>query len=154
MKCDYLKRVITSTKQDISARLTGEMLYAIDLLVALRIYMEAASGFLCGEEVVFDGLIDLGSKVKKTKEYAGIGVKYFSKAVASPMTKVIQLKRCSRKDGLSLTSVFVNTVEEFNKKIPSLKVLLGDLFFVKLHPLPLFELHNMDSLGVDGALIS
>ena len=65
MKCDYLKRVITSKKQGISARLTGEMLNAIDLLVALRIYMEATSGFLCGEEAVFGGLIDLGSKVKK-----------------------------------------------------------------------------------------
>ena len=43
---------------------------------------------------------------------------------------------------------------EFNEKIRSLKVLLGDLFPVKLHPLPLFELNNMDGLGVDGALIS
>ena len=58
------------------------MLNAIDLLVALGIYMDATSGFLCGEEAVFGGLIDLGSKVKKTKEYAGIGVKYFSKAAA------------------------------------------------------------------------
>ena len=103
--------------QSISARLTGEMLYAIDLLVALGIYMEATSGFLCGEDMVYGGLIDLESKVKKTKEYADIGVKYFSKAAASPMTRVIGFKKCSRKDGLSLTSVFVNTVKEFNEKI-------------------------------------
>ena len=70
------------------------------------------------------------------------------------MTRVIGFKKYSRKDGLSLTSVFVNTVEEFNEKIHSLKVLLGYLFPVKLHPLPLFELNNMNSLSVDGALIS
>ena len=39
MKCDYLKRIITSKRQGISARLTSEMLYAIDSLVALGIYM-------------------------------------------------------------------------------------------------------------------
>ena len=114
----------------------------------------ATSGFLCGEEIVFGSLIDLGSKVKKTKEYAGIGVKYFRQAAASLITRVIGFKKCSRKDGLSLTSVFVNIVKEFNEKIPSLKVLLCDFFLVKLHPLPLFELNNMDNLGVDGALIS
>ena len=76
MKCDYLKRVITSTEQGISAKLTSKMLYAIELSVTLGIYMEATSGFLC-EEVVFSGLIDLESKVKKTKEYTGTGVNYF-----------------------------------------------------------------------------
>ena len=45
-------------------------------------------------------------------------------------------------------------MEEFNKRIRSLKVLLGDLIPVKLHPLPLFQLNNMDSLGVNGAPIS
>ena len=35
------------------------------------------------EEVVFGGAIDLGSKVKKTEEYAGVGVKYCSVASKS-----------------------------------------------------------------------
>ena len=99
MKCEYLKWAISEPKQGISARLTGEMLEALNLLVTLRIYTEATSDFVCGEEAVFGGLIDLGSKVKKTKEYAGIGVKYFSKGAASSMTRVIGFKKCSRKDG-------------------------------------------------------
>ena len=57
------------------------MLSANDLLVAYGIYIEATFGFLCGEEVVFGYLIDLGSKVQKTKEYAHIGVKYSVKQV-------------------------------------------------------------------------
>ena len=30
-------------------------------------------------------MIDTGSKIKKTKEYAGIGIKYFSSAGNSPV---------------------------------------------------------------------
>ena len=44
---------------------------------------------LSGDEIiVFGGMIDLGSKIKKTKEYAGVGVKHCCIAQKVLVTRV------------------------------------------------------------------
>ena len=65
--------------------------------------MEMSAGYRSEKCIVYSGGIDNGTKVKKTKEYAGVGVK-FSTASGS-MSRVINFKRSARKDGLTLCEV-------------------------------------------------
>ena len=51
------------------------MLHAIELLVIMGMYKEMCGNLIDGEDIVFSGIIDNGSKIKKTKEYAGISIK-------------------------------------------------------------------------------
>ena len=47
-----------------------------DFQSKIGIYIEMTEDLSGDEIIVFGGMIDLGSKIKKTKEYAGVGVKY------------------------------------------------------------------------------
>ena len=106
------------------------------------------------EEIIFGGALDLGSKTKKTKEYIGIALKYCNTLEKSLITRLVGFKKTVRKTGLALIQVLRQTTDEFNDCIKKCKNLLGPLFPVKLQNLPLLHLHNMESLGVDGALIT
>ena len=98
--------------------------------------------------------MDLGSKVKKCNEYAGIGVKYPLIRDASLITRVIAYKKCVFKDGKNLMLTLTDTLDTFNDEIKKLRAQLGHLFLVDLLVLPELSLQNIESLGVDGVLIS
>ena len=53
-----------------------------------------------------------------------------------------------------LCQVLLDCYQEFNDEIALLKRDMGDLFPVKINPLPILDVHNQESLAVDGALIS
>ena len=84
-----LQRVLKSGRKGISHRRTDEMIDAIYSSVIPGIYSEMIGGLEIGEDIVFGSLMDLRSKVKKCKEYAGIGVKYPVIRDASLITRVI-----------------------------------------------------------------
>ena len=90
----------------------------------IGIYLEMIEPLVSEEEViVFSGLIDNGSKIKKTKEYAGVGVKIAG--MTGGMTRVINFVRCERKDGAMLCEVLLNCYETFNQSVSELKKLMG-----------------------------
>ena len=111
-------------------------------------------GLEIGEDIVFGGLMDLGSKVKKCKEHAGIGVKYPVIRDAPLITRVTAFKKCVFKDGKNLMLTLTDTVGTFNNEIKKLRARLGHLFLVDLIVLLPLSLQNMESLGVDVALMS
>ena len=45
-------------------------------MALLEIYVEMTEGLQHTEKIGFGGTMDLGSKIRKTKSYIGIGVKY------------------------------------------------------------------------------
>ena len=110
------------------------------------------AGLKSGEVIVFSGMIDNGSKTKKTKEYAGVGVKFSTPSGST--SSMISFKRCERKDGATLCQVLLDCYQEFNDEIALLKRDMGDLFPFKINPLPILDVHNQESLAVDGTLIS
>ena len=69
LDCKSLQQVLKSGGKGISHQKTDEMIDAIYSLVILGIYSEMTGGLEIGEDIVFDGLMDLGSKVKKCKDY-------------------------------------------------------------------------------------
>ena len=44
-------------------------------IVLLLIYVEMTEGLQHEEKIAFGGTMDLGSKIRKTKSYIGIGIK-------------------------------------------------------------------------------
>ena len=62
------------------------MLRAIELLVIMGMCKEMCENLIDGEDIVFYGMIDTGSKIMK-KEYVEICIKYFSRAGNSPVTR-------------------------------------------------------------------
>lgn len=62
--------------------------YIYDLPL-LGIYTNLTEGLDEGDEVVFAGAIDIGSKVKKTNKYASIGVKYCPLSSTSLVTRFL-----------------------------------------------------------------
>ena len=151
MGCSTLERLLTN-ERGISMRMIGELIVCIDRIVLLGIYQEMCAGLKSGEVIVFSGMIDNGSKTKKTKEYAGVGVKFSTPSGST--SRVISFKRCERKDGATLCQVLLDCYQEFNDEIALLKRDMGNLFPVKINPLPILDVHNQESLAVDGALIS
>ena len=83
----------------------------------LGIYTEITEGLNEDEEVVFGGAIDLGSKVKKIKKYASVGVKYYSVASNSLVTRLLSFKKATSKTGLALITVFQEAIGQFNDVI-------------------------------------
>ena len=69
LDCKSLQQVLKSGGKGISYQKTDEMIDAIYSLVILGIYSEMTGGLEIGEDIVFDGLMDLGSKAKKCKDY-------------------------------------------------------------------------------------
>ena len=115
LECTKLQRLVDQDS-GISMRRIGEIVDCIDRVVTLGIYKEMVESFRTPEElIVFSGLIDNGSKVKKTKEYAGVGVKFATQDGA--MTRVLNFTRCSRKDGASLCEVLLQSYSTFNNKV-------------------------------------
>ena len=150
LQCDTLKRLL-SGESGVSQRLIGELIDAIHGVVLLGIYVEMCDGTRDGE-IVYSGMIDNGSKIRKTKEYAGVGVKFPTRT--GSMCRVINFVRCARKDGLTMCKTLLESYESFNNEILSLKETLKNFFPVKKNPLPLLHVENQEGIAVDGALIS
>ena len=99
-------------------------------------------------------MIDLGSKIKKTKEYTGVGVKYCCMAQKVLVTRVIGFRRTALKTGLALIKILQEALNHFHETIKRRKSVLGHLFPVTEQAYWSLQLEYMESLGVDGALIS
>ena len=145
-------RCLLKNGKGISHGSISEMITAIYYLTLLGIYCEMASHLNAGEVILFGAMIDLGSKLKKTKEYAGVGIRIISCEYI--VTRVIGFMKCPTKDGLTLMVKLISCFDNFNGVITTIKDMLGERFPVKLHPLPLLKAENMNSLGVDGACVS
>lgn len=154
LECHSLKHILTKELKGVSHRKIEEMIAAIHSLVLLGIYVEMVDGLENGDTIVFGGSIDLGSRVKKTKEYAGVGIKYCVLSKGTVVCRVIAFSRCVRKDGLQLITTFNDAVHQFNDEIKKMKALLGYLFPTDLENTIELDLKNMHSLAVDGACIS
>ena len=74
LECTTLKRYLE--KSGVSATRIVEFTKALYQLAILGIYVEMTEGFTEDESIVFGLATDFGSKVKKTKNYAGFAVKY------------------------------------------------------------------------------
>ena len=72
-------------------------------LALLGIYTKMTEGLNEDEEVLFGGAIDFGCKVKKTKEYAGAGMKYCSAASKSLVTRLLSFKKQLQRQDLPLS---------------------------------------------------
>ena len=150
-----LRHIDANKDNGVSHRLISEMVDSTFDAVNLAIYKEMCAGLVEGESIVFGSSIDTGTKVKKSKNYAGVGVKYFSYEEQNNITRGIGFLKTPRKDGIHLLQALKDTFERFNKQIERLHNELGDdLFPVHLRPLPSLQFENMDSMSVDGALIS
>ena len=99
-------------------------------------------------------MINLGSKIKRTEEYAGVGVKYCCIAQKVLVTRVISFQRTATKTGLGLIKILQEALNHFNETIKRCKSVLGHLFPVTEQAYRPLQLEYMESLGVDGALIS
>ena len=152
LQCKQLRGFLSGSK-GVSHGLIKDMIIAIYNLTLLGIYREMAAHLRPGEPIIFGGMIDLGSKMKKIKEYAGIAVKLISSNYI--VSRVIGFVKCATKDGYTLTQKLIECFETFNNRIRLILQKVGDdRFPVKVRPLPLLMIQNMNSLGVDGACIS
>ena len=79
------------------------MITCIYNLGLLGIYTEMTEGLNEDEKVVFGGAIDPGCKVKKTKEYPSVGVKYCSAAAKSLVTRLLSFKKQPQRQDLPLS---------------------------------------------------
>ena len=154
LDCKSLQLVLKSGGKCISHQKTDEMIDAIYSSVILGIYSEMTGGLKIGEDIVFGGQMDLGSRVKKCNEYEGVGVKYPVIRDASLITRVIAFKKCVFKDGRNLMLTLTDTIDTFNDEIKKLRAQRRHLFLVVLLVLPDLSLQNIESSGVDGVLIS
>ena len=93
--------------------------------------------------MVFGGALNLGSIVKKTKEYVGEGVKFWSVASKLMVTKLLSFKKT--KTGLGLITVFQEAIVQFNDVICKCKCLLGSLFPVNECLTRFLQLKRMES---------
>ena len=141
-------------EKGISYRRISEIVEAIYDLNTLGICIELTTGRVESEVIIFGGVIDCGSKCKKTKEYAGVGIKYLILDEESPtiMSRAIGFKRTVYKDGKALTDILVKSFKEFSDRMEKLQSRLQHLFPLKF--IPKLKMENMESLGVDGACIS
>ena len=73
-----LQHISDGKERGLSARRIEEMIDCLYIIIILGIYMEMCGGLAPEEPIVFGSSIDTGTKTKKTKNYAGVGVKYFS----------------------------------------------------------------------------
>ena len=76
LECDSLRTVLKKDKKGVPARCIQELADAMYSVILLGIYLEMTEGLQHGEKIVFGRTMDLGSKIRKTKSYIGIGVKY------------------------------------------------------------------------------
>ena len=152
LQCKQLSCFLRGNK-GVSHRLIKDIITAIYYLTLLGIYCEMAAHLRPGEPIIFGGMIDLGSKLKKTKEYAGVAIKIISSNYL--VSRVIGFIRCATKDGYTLMQKLIKCFETFNDTIKFILLKIGDdRFPVKVRPLPLLQIENMNSLGIDGACIS
>ena len=152
--CQSLKCLLKSGTKGISNRKIRELITYVYSLAILGICVEMTEDLNVDEIIVFGGMIDLGSKIKKTKEYVSVGVKYCCIALKALVARVIGLRCTASKTGLAVIKILVEALNHFNGTIKRCKSVLGHLFPVTeqaYHPL---QLEYMESLGVDGALIS
>ena len=75
-------------KRDFQSKIR-ELTTCVYRLAIFGIYIEMTEDLSGDEIIVFGGMIDLGSKIKKTKEYAGVGVKHCCIAQKVLVTRVI-----------------------------------------------------------------
>ena len=66
LHCNALKFLLRGDK-GVSIGFIRDLIHAVYLLVILGIYKEIAEHLKSGEPIIFGGMIDLGSKVKKTR---------------------------------------------------------------------------------------
>ena len=78
----------------VPTRRLQELTDAMYSIVLLRIYVEMTDGLQHGE-IVFGGTIDVGSKIRKTKLYIGIRVKYSALKEKTISCRVIGFKKCT-----------------------------------------------------------
>ena len=155
LKVDSLKPLFRNQEDSgISARRINEIVDALYDLCLLGICFELSEGRDETDPIVFGGIIDCGSKCRKTKEYAGVGIKYLILNEEAPtlMTRTIAFKRTVYKDGKALCDVMISSMKEVNNRMENLRIKLQHLFPLKF--IPQLRLENMESLGVDGACIS
>ena len=116
LDCETLKCCLGKNNRGISQRKIGEIIDTIYMLVISGIYYEKCAGLKPGEPIVFGAMIDTGSKVKKTKEYAGICIKYFlSDGVAGGIVRTIGFR------------IFVNVTAE-NVNISTIQTFFNWLY--------------------------
>ena len=128
LNCKSLKYLIKEEKKGISNRKITELMNCMYNLAILGIYIEMTENLTDHEVIVFGGIIDLGSKIKKTKEYAGVGVKYICLTQKKLVTRVIGFRRTASKTGLALITTFQEALDHFNDTIKKCKSILGALF--------------------------
>ena len=126
--CDSLKSLLKEDMKGTSNRKIDEISTCIYNLALLGIYTEMSEGLNENEEVVFGGAVDLGFKVKKTKEYAGAGVKYRSLTSKSLVARLMSFKKTASKTGLALITVFQEATGQFNDVIRKYKCLFVPCF--------------------------
>ena len=96
---DSLSAVWSKCKKEISARFIQELANAMYSMVLLGIYVEMTEGLQHGE-VVFDGTMDLGSKIRKTILSIGTGVKYCALKQKQLNAELLGLKSVLKKQDL------------------------------------------------------
>ena len=153
LSCASLKRLFIDHEKGISSRRIREIVTSIHDMALLGIFVELSAGHDPCEKIVFGRIIVCGSKFKKTKECAGVGIKYLILGEdPSIMTRVIGFKRTVYKDGLALCNILNECFTEATERMRTLKTILMHLF--PLDYVPVLHIDNMESLGVDGACIS
>ena len=75
LECDSLITVLRKDKKGVCARRIQELADLMYSIVLLLIYVEMTEGLQHEEKIAFGGTMDLGSKIRKTKSYIGIGIK-------------------------------------------------------------------------------
>lgn len=81
-------------------------------------------------------------------------MKYCSITSKSLVTRFLSIKKTASKTGLALITVFQEAIDQFNDVIQKCKCFIGPLFPVNEFLTRFLPLKNMESLGIDGALIS
>ena len=99
LEYDSLSAVPRKCKKEVSARCIQELTNAMYSMVLLGIYVEMTEGLQHGE-VVFDGTMDLGSKIWKTILYIGTGVKYCALKQKQLNAELLGLKSVLKKQDL------------------------------------------------------
>ena len=70
-------------------------------------------------------MIDLGSKIKKRKQYTSVGFKYYCIAQKGLVTKVVSFRWNASNIGLVLIKILQEALNHFNEKSRDVKVFLG-----------------------------
>ena len=128
LDCQSLKYLLKSGTKGISNWKIRELITCVYSLAILGIHIKMTEDLSGDEIIVFGGMIDLGSKMKKTKEYAGVGGKYCCITQKVLVTRVIGFQRTASKTGLALIKILQGALNHFNETIKRHKSVLRHLF--------------------------